>query len=130
MLTPSILIIPLFYQKSWAPSPFPSSMIFQKSHTINKGVMLCLFCIFVWSMFYECLSKVQQVSWISFGLIKTFPPSIAFHIETSNLIWTANQTIGFCIEWNTWLKLVNIKVFRDFLSGLILHIGEKIKEST
>ena len=36
-----------------------------------------------------------------------FQPSVTFHIETSHLICTANQTTGFYMKSNTWLKWVN-----------------------
>ena len=38
-----------------------------------------------------------------------FQPSVAFHIETSQLICTANQMNGFFMECNTGLKWVDKK---------------------
>ena len=33
--------------------------------------------------------------------VNSFQPSAAFHIDTSDLIYTANQMIGFYIKCNT-----------------------------
>ena len=41
--------------------------------------------------------------------VNPFHPSLVFHIETSHLIYTANQTAGFYIKCNTglyWVKRV------------------------
>ena len=38
--------------------------------------------------------------------INPFQPSVAFHMETSYLICTANQMTGFHMKCNTGLKLV------------------------
>ena len=35
-------------------------------------------------------------------------PSVAFHIETSHLIYTANQISGLCMKCNDRLKWVNL----------------------
>ena len=40
--------------------------------------------------------------------INTIMSSVAFHIETSNLICSANQITGFYIKCNTGLKWVNV----------------------
>ena len=36
--------------------------------------------------------------------ISPFQPSVAFHIETGNLICRANQMTGFYMKFNTELK--------------------------
>ena len=36
-----------------------------------------------------------------------FQSSVAFHIETSHLIWTTNHMTGFYMKHNTGLKRVN-----------------------
>ena len=43
------------------------------------------------------------------NLINPFQPSVAFYIETSHLIFIANQIIGFCMKWNTRLKWVKAR---------------------
>ena len=35
---------------------------------------------------------------------KPFQNSVAFHRETSHLIWIANEMVGFYMKCNTWLK--------------------------
>ena len=40
-----------------------------------------------------------------------FQTSVAFHMETSLLISSANQMIGFLVKCNTWLKWVHIQIF-------------------
>ena len=39
-------------------------------------------------------------------LVCLFQPSVAFHIETSQLICTTNQMTDFYMKYNTGLKLV------------------------
>ena len=36
--------------------------------------------------------------------INPFQPSVAFHVETSYLIYSANQMIGFYMKCYNWLK--------------------------
>ena len=48
------------------------------------------------------LDDLENVS-----LINPFKPSVAFHIETSHLICTANQMIGFSAKSHNGLKWVN-----------------------
>ena len=40
-----------------------------------------------------------------------FQTSVAFHMETSLLISSANQMIGFLVKCNTWLKRVHTQIF-------------------
>ena len=58
------------------------------------------------------------------SLFNPFQPSVAFHIETSHLICTANQMTGFYLECKTGLKWVNsfhISVFFYFIAFQILQ---------
>ena len=43
-------------------------------------------------------------------MVNSFQPSAAFHIDTSDLIYTANQMSGFYIKcnWAARLKKVNL----------------------
>ena len=43
-----------------------------------------------------------------FSAINPFQPSVAFHIETSHLISSANQITGFSMKYNTGQKWVNL----------------------
>ena len=42
----------------------------------------------------------------------SFQPSVAFHIENSHLIWTANQMTGFYMKRNIGLKWVKLIIKR------------------
>ena len=44
-------------------------------------------------------------------LLNPFQPSVAFQIETSHLICSANQVTGFYMKCNTGLKLFNLLFF-------------------
>ena len=58
-----------------------------------------------------------------------FQSSVAFHIETSNLIWSENQVIGFYIKRSTRLKWVKT----DFLGPKKLFVylrTDKLPPST
>ena len=58
----------------------------------------------------------------------SFQCSVAFHIETSHLINTANQMSIFCLTFNSTLKEVNGLVVR--LNGLIIKwLGRCISNS-
>ena len=39
--------------------------------------------------------------------VDLFQPSIAFHIETSHLIWKTDQMTGFYVKCKTGLKYAN-----------------------
>ena len=58
----------------------------------------------------------------------SFQCSVAFHIETSHLINTANQMSIFCLTFNSRLKGVNSLVVR--LNGLMIKwLGRCISNS-
>ena len=46
--------------------------------------------------------------------VSPFQPSVAFHLEISHLICTANQVTGFYMKCNTGLKWVNLVLRSDF----------------
>ena len=48
-----------------------------------------------------------------------FHPSVAFHIETSHLICTANQMTGFYIKRNTGLKWIQLYLSVSFFSCVV-----------
>ena len=50
-----------------------------------------------------------------FPAINQFQLSVAFHIETNHLIWTANQITGFYMKCNIRLKWPNIRKPKIFL---------------
>ena len=45
-----------------------------------------------------------------------FYPSVAFHIETSDFIYSLNKMAGFCMECNTELK----NGLTNFCEGILL----------
>ena len=45
---------------------------------------------------------------INLSLVAPYQSSVAFYIDTSHLICTANQMTGFCLKCNTGLKSVNM----------------------
>ena len=51
----------------------------------------------IWELFTQ---------WLYQRLIISFHPSAAFHIETCNLVFIANQMVGFYIYFNTRMKQV------------------------
>ena len=54
------------------------------------------------------------------GKFRSCLPSVAFHIETSHLIFLPNQMTGFYMKCNTGLKWVNL-----FISGVNRNPVEK-----
>ena len=53
--------------------------------------------------------RKQPIDWFSHDEnngLNQFQSSVAFHIETSHLICSANQMNGFYIKCNTWMKWV------------------------
>ena len=56
----------------------------------------------------ETLQRLYVIYFFSVNCIVVNPsqPGVAFHIETSHLICTANQVTGFYMEYNTGLKWV------------------------
>ena len=57
------------------------------------------------------LKDQSQVAEIFPRTVNIFQPSIAFHIETSHLICSANQMTGFYMKCNTELKWVKSAKF-------------------
>ena len=53
--------------------------------------------------------KTRSYPFLRTTFINPFQPGVAFHIETSNLIYPANQMTSFYIKCNTGLKWVNKK---------------------
>ena len=41
----------------------------------------------------------------------SFQPIVAFHIESSHLIWTANQMTSLCMKCNTGLKWFELSIY-------------------
>ena len=68
------------------------------------------------------IAKLENLMQYYTHHLNPFQLSIAFHKETSHLIWTANQMTGFYIEYQTELKLVNnaIYPFQNYSPCVIL----------
>ena len=60
------------------------------------------------------------------NLFNQFQPNIVFHIETSHLIYFANQMSCFCMKCNTWLKWIKTivsSIYKQFNSFAVKIIG-------
>ena len=57
---------------------------------------------------FRMLVSIEEIFYhfLVMSLCLPFQPNLGFHIETSHLIYTANQMTGFYIECNTKLKWV------------------------
>ena len=53
----------------------------------------------------------------------THASRVAFHIETSHLIYSANQMIDVYMTSNTWLKWVNDLEFDKYRTGILIHFN-------
>ena len=49
-----------------------------------------------------------------FSLLTHFNPALKIHIETSHLICTVNQMIGFYMKYNAGLKWIKLDFYRNF----------------
>ena len=57
---------------------------------------------------YKLITWFSYCGNIDFKCIAPFQHSVGFHTETSHLICSANQMIGFYMKCNTELKWVNV----------------------
>ena len=76
------------------------TMFFNKSISRLKGTDRSLPQV---SFFPVTKNVVHQSAGFLFSL-KPFQPSVAFYVETSHLICSANQVNGVCMKCNTGLK--------------------------
>ena len=54
------------------------------------------------------------------NLVNPLQPSVAFHIETSHLFYSANQMAGFYMKYNTRLRWVNSKNMRVLYANYLI----------
>ena len=59
-------------------------------------------------------NKLKDRTRIEKRQIKPFQPSLVFHIETSHLIFSANQITGLYMKWNPGLECVKSNLPYDF----------------
>ena len=100
------------------------SMKWKNLNYVLKTTLLCLGFFIHWWFWIGLSYKGTQLNsvnyWCSSGIfiknIKTFQPSVAFHIETKLLIWATNQINGFYITSNTGFKVLLMFHFLFFFA--------------
>ena len=67
-------------------------------------------CIYIYIYIYIYIVTYKNVRQkrVNPIQVKTLQASVAFHIEPSHLICTANQMTGFYMKYDTGLKWINV----------------------